>query len=1611
MIVRRIAAALLANVMVFTTAVQTITAGAETGKSAAENVSLSNDEINVESTNSFGSILAKEISAEQEEQLANNGCNVFSIEMDGTQANVEFQTVAPCTLVVGVYDESGETLLATGSTEVLHDQTRATVSIEIDEMPKYFYLKGYLIDSLGLAPMCTVYKNPNYTQKMQEFFSKTVDDFDAERVLNFDDDLTNNFAVYEESTILIPQNNEGYNVVASADDAACMYVIENADDSFLSLEEGDIFAYQYGENDLLIARIARMEVDGTTVTITGGGVSMDEIFEYVRIDIQQNMDDAEITPAEGAEVVDENADVIKETSSDQTTSSAKLSKANEPIDEDSDYLDGLLDTSGLELSYTLDAKYPNRDENEIDFMEEYFEGSVEVSGGVDFKAGVSFREYIAEDIDYTELLIGFSCGFSITASGSVALKFPIGVLGFSPIKGLIIEITPAIILRVDKDLELSGKWYGSAGVRFNLVDGISENISRAPVFKAEVKNEVSIFFGVDLQPRAKVIHEKVLNLEITSEVGVEAIGKMEGSLESKVEPIKSYHACKSCINGDFNFRLTLNAKLELANNIFHDPITIDILGYTKKFDDFYYTFDYKKFGFGHCPHMLYKVELQYIDLSYKPIEGVSLIFSSPDRVMIQTSSYGCSLVEDALLTDADGKAVVYLCEGTTAVHATKERFNDRSSNVIISVSKGGSIDINGKKTNQHEIMLSPVEHKVSIHVTDEAGEPLSMVEISKIGSTEYTDMDGNAELELSNGTYELTVSRNSYRTQTHTITIFDEGQDLTFKLVAIPDFYVRVVDEDGQPLQNATVLISGIYQPNSQTDADGICEIQLEEGDYTTIVSKENYETKRCEFTFNADFRSLEVVLKSTLPKVTVTVEDEQGKRIAGASVTYAGSEDAVLTGANGTAVLRIPQGDRTIKASAKGYRFKSQTCTVEAEGTVVTIILPPPMEFTVSPVACGFYGSGALKKDGSLYIWGDDRYGLIAHGPIPTKIMDNVSAFDIGNFHAAAIKMDGSLYLWGSNFDGQLGDGNIGGKQLTFDAGIDSGNPIKIMENVVSVSLEEDSSIAITEDGSLFQWGDAQPKPIKMLDNVRGFSYNGWTTAAITKDGSLYQWETFNGDYIPTPSKIMDNVTEVNLGKNHSAAITEDGSLYMWGSNGDGQLGNGTTEDSSTPIKIMDNVAAFSLGWNHSAAITEDGSLYMWGCNYYGQLGNGSHGGLRGEYDAGIDSATPIKIMDNVVAVSLEEYYSAAITEDGSLYMWGYNYSGELGNGSIWGSSEEYDAGIDSDIPIKIMDNVVSVILKSDHSAAITEDGSLYMWGYNYFGQLGDGTTKSSPTPIKIMDGVAIGGSTAVTSLTAEALTNAAKSTVPLATSGTAATKSYTDLLPDTLYNFYVLRSDTAENPLSADNLLYLNQYVSANDGTLDITYTPIEDVADAVMLAVPAQITISGTSIVLEDMVYDGTTQTASPVVSYGGVSLTEGTDYTLSGDTTAKEVGAYTLTITGTGDYTGELTLSYWMYCEHSYTDGICTICGGEEPVSYLLGDLDEDGQVNAVDAAMILVAAASVGSGGESGLTETQELAADVNGDGECNAVDAAEVLRYAAAVGSGYTGSFDDFFTA
>ena len=246
----------------------------------------------------------------------------------------------------------------------------------------------------------------------------------------------------------------------------------------------------------------------------------------------------------------------------------------------------------------------------------------------------------------------------------------------------------------------------------------------------------------------------------------------------------------------------------------------------------------------------------------------------------------------------------------------------------------------------------------------------------------------------------------------------------------------------------------------------------------------------------------------------------------------------------------------------------------------------------------------------------------------------------------------------------------------------------------------------------------------------ISSMAYGAQNRAYITTDGSLWMGGDNKYGQLGNGSnqtktrelvKVMDNVAAVSCGTYHTAAIKTDGSLWMWGANYLGQLGNGTLTDSNVPIKVMDNVAAVCCGTDITAIIKSDGSLWMCGCNNSGQLGDGWDKTTRGKWDFPCRTV-PVKIMDNVVSVSCGSNTAAAITGDGTLWMWGYNDNGELGNGKV--GNDTYNRHVIQTTPIKVMENVSAVSVGEYHVAAIKDDNTLWVWGLNRYGQLGNGWT-----------------------------------------------------------------------------------------------------------------------------------------------------------------------------------------------------------------------------------------------------------------------------------------------
>lgn len=202
---------------------------------------------------------------------------------------------------------------------------------------------------------------------------------------------------------------------------------------------------------------------------------------------------------------------------------------------------------------------------------------------------------------------------------------------------------------------------------------------------------------------------------------------------------------------------------------------------------------------------------------------------------------------------------------------------------------------------------------------------------------------------------------------------------------------------------------------------------------------------------------------------------------------------------------------------------------------------------------------------------------------------------------------------------------------------------------------------------------------------------------------------------------------SKIDAGNDFNLGIKSDGSLWTWGANYDGQLGNGTNGfgnafnvTSPTQIEPESTWQNISAGHSHSLAIKSDGSLWTWGFNGGGYLGIGTNSAQVINLPTQIGSSLDWQI------ISAGSYYSLAIKNDGSLWAWGINGGGQLGNGV-------FNQNAPDPIQIGIATNWQNVIAGGGLSLAIKSDGTLWAWGLNTYGTLGNGTTIDSNIPIQI--------------------------------------------------------------------------------------------------------------------------------------------------------------------------------------------------------------------------------------------------------------------------------------
>lgn len=429
---------------------------------------------------------------------------------------------------------------------------------------------------------------------------------------------------------------------------------------------------------------------------------------------------------------------------------------------------------------------------------------------------------------------------------------------------------------------------------------------------------------------------------------------------------------------------------------------------------------------------------------------------------------------------------------------------------------------------------------------------------------------------------------------------------------------------------------------------------------------------------------------------------------------------------------------------------------------------------------------------NGKLYAWGDNRNGKAGVGSDettiyePTKVnlenADNLKDIVINSNSVYAIMQDNTTYAWGYNQYGQLGvnvvldDGSFA-TSINIPHKIEIANDEIIKEFIIGGSGIATAIYAITQNGNLYSWGynmsgqlgigQKQDKtganitnqylPEKVnLTNISKVYPGSNYAFVITTDGSLYAMGNKNSTYgilglgeltenvlTPTEVNITHNgqkakVSEIVISSNNSVYAITDLGLFAWGNNNTGQLGIGGTTSAKTPTYVngitgqIDNITI--KGNNSIFAKTSDGSLYAWGYNNTGQLGNA---------DTASNVETPTQVVFEGSNAKFQEFveiygenqssFMVALLDDGSLWAWGQNTYSRLGVGSD-------ESTIFKPTQIIFPDNVKysdikEFVFNSNRTFAITNNGQVYAWGYNNNGQLGTGNEdkENQLSPVKI--------------------------------------------------------------------------------------------------------------------------------------------------------------------------------------------------------------------------------------------------------------------------------------
>lgn len=403
-----------------------------------------------------------------------------------------------------------------------------------------------------------------------------------------------------------------------------------------------------------------------------------------------------------------------------------------------------------------------------------------------------------------------------------------------------------------------------------------------------------------------------------------------------------------------------------------------------------------------------------------------------------------------------------------------------------------------------------------------------------------------------------------------------------------------------------------------------------------------------------------------------------------------------------------------------------------------------------------------------------------------PMGTEGSASSYGSGDYNLVT-NAAGNVFAWGSNPSSTLGQGAnpVALPTLALPTPVKDATGATVLSGIVASSNGMSNALALTESGEVWSWGRSysgtlgrsgavnEGLPGKVsnaaangsLAGIVAVSVGAYNATALSHDGTVYSWGEFTGQSGPiaialpgqviavSGSGVLGGVVQISSGSSWTAALTSEGKVVTWGfDSSEGRTGRGAVSsgvlDAGYVVRASDglplnDIVAISAGYNVGLALTSTGTVYAWGNNQYGQLGQGTQNGS-------VPSANLVKgvgglgQLSNIAMVAAGGNHALAMDSSGNVFSWGLATAGQLGDGPnhpVLNQSTTPRAVV-SELGTAQLSGVVAIAAGYSHSLALTSNGSLLVWGDGFQGNLGQGSTSTAdlyvPTKVKDVSGTA---------------------------------------------------------------------------------------------------------------------------------------------------------------------------------------------------------------------------------------------------------------------------------